>query len=141
MAVPERTLCAAEARLDSPRTSGDDLLGSQIHTNPGVRNTVSLDVQERQEAGVTRLVVSGELDLASAEDFAERVRCLDGNGGKVALDLSGVSFMDSTGLHALVTVITDARRVGRRLYVAPELGPQVKRLLEITQAERLISTP
>jgi anti-anti-sigma factor len=98
-------------------------------------------MQERSEVGRTEVAVVGELDVASAEAFAERLRHLNLNGTKVLLDLSGVRFMDSTGLQALVTAVQNARRAGRRLDVRPDLAPQVKRLIQLTEVDQILSTP
>ena len=52
-------------------------------------------------------------------------------GGELT-DLSGVEFMDSVGLTALVGTITEARRADQEIDVAPQLAPQVARLVQIT---------
>ena len=53
----------------------------------------------RQEDGVFYL--SGELDMAEVETFVgETAGALDG-GGAVVLDLEGLTFMDSSGVHAI----------------------------------------
>lgn len=78
------------------------------------------------------LILSGELDLASrplldealAQLGQERIEAL-------VLDLSGVSFMDSTGLHAvLVTKDLCARRGCELLFVRG--STQVQRLFELS---------
>lgn len=98
-------------------------------------------MRERSQVGRTEVTVTGELDVASAEAFAERLRDLTVDGATVLLDLSGVRFMDSTGLQALVTAIQNARRAGRRLDVRPDLTPQVKRLIQLTEVDQILSTP
>lgn len=50
----------------------------------------------------------------------------------VVLDLGGVTFMDSTGLAAIVGAMNRARDSGADLKVAAPLPPQPQRLLELT---------
>lgn len=57
--------------------------------------------------GVLRL--SGELDLATAEDLLIAFRSVsDGEGSEVILDLSELEFIDSTGIYAFVTIAKEA---------------------------------
>jgi anti-sigma B factor antagonist len=55
---------------------------------------------------VEGLSVHGEIDLATAEPFEEQASeaVMDAPGSSVLLDLSGVTFMDSAGLRALIRV-------------------------------------
>src|SRR4029077_12522524 len=76
--------------------------------------------------------IEGEIDLANGQDlvcFLDRlvIEC----GQRVEVDLSAVSFMDSSGLQALLTAhqLTAAR--GSELFLI-EPSPQVRRLLELT---------
>lgn len=53
--------------------------------------------------GDSRIVVTGEVDMATAPQIASAIDSLDrARAQRVVLDLSGVSFMDSTGLASLV---------------------------------------
>jgi anti-anti-sigma factor len=52
-------------------------------------------------------------------------------GGSVVLDLSGVEFLDSGGLHVLMRTNADAERAGGALLVVP--SPAVTRILEVTR--------
>jgi anti-anti-sigma factor len=95
-------------------------------------------MQAAQVGDATRLEVSGALDLATADQFTERVRSVSAGAPKVVLDLSGVDFMDSSGLAALLAAVTEIRRADRQIDVVPELGPQVARLLKITGVARIL---
>jgi anti-anti-sigma factor len=50
----------------------------------------------------------------------------------VIIDLSGVEFMDSSGLHALVALQEDARDDGWRMELDPAVSAPVARLIELT---------
>lgn len=78
------------------------------------------------------MVLTGELDLASEREFSHRLELLSGDGVTLVLDLSGVSFIDSRGVQALVHAAQEARAASRRICLAPDVSPQVKRLFEIT---------
>ena len=76
------------------------------------------------------LVVSGELDLAAVDQFLDRARAgLDGQ--VLTLDFAGVTFVDSTGLGALVRLREEARAGGGDV-VLTHVPRQVVRILEIT---------
>ena len=79
-----------------------------------------------------RVRIMGELDLATAPELD---RVLDGLGNdghdEMLIDLSGVTFMDSTGLASIVRAYRHAEAGGRRV-VLHRGPPQVQRLFEIT---------
>jgi anti-anti-sigma factor len=73
--------------------------------------------------------LEGELDLATAAPLRESLRELD--DGSVVIDLSGVTFTDSTGLATLLDERVRARRHGGSLRVSGARG-QTRELLERT---------
>lgn len=79
------------------------------------------------------LVLRGELDLTSAPQFEQEVRAAaDRNPRRMVIDLSGLEFMDSTGLRALLVARQWAQENGHEL--ALRRGPrQVQRVLELTK--------
>jgi anti-anti-sigma factor len=79
------------------------------------------------------LEVRGELDHASVPVL---VALLD-PVTTVRLDLSGVTFMDSTGLHALVD---QQARLGERFRIVA-IAPVVRRLFELTSLTSLLLPP
>ncbi len=79
------------------------------------------------------LTLRGELDLTSAPAFARELKTAEsGNPRQLVIDLSGLEFMDSTGLRALLLARERAQSDGYQL--ALRRGPrQVQRVLELTK--------
>ena len=74
------------------------------------------------------LVVAGELDAHSAPALRERIAASD--DAATVLDMSGVTFMDSSGLRVLIDAHQAAAGRGTQL-VVHEPSPSVRRILEI----------
>jgi anti-anti-sigma factor len=82
-----------------------------------------------------RVVVRGDVDLTSAPGVLDALLHADA-GGPVALRLSEVTFMDSSGLRALLQARAS---MGWRLWlVAP--SPPVRRLLAVSGVRGEFST-
>jgi anti-anti-sigma factor len=87
------------------------------------------------------LTLRGEFDLATSRVLREELRsALDTCSGHLLLvDLTAVGFLDCTALGVLVGAYNDAPRHGVRLVLVGAPRP-VKKLLSITQVDRLITT-
>jgi anti-sigma B factor antagonist len=70
------------------------------HTSVDAKRRVEMHVGV--ETGNPVIAFSGEIDLASAEGFLTALRPWVETGGPVTVDLSKVTFMDSTGIHAVI---------------------------------------
>jgi anti-sigma B factor antagonist len=91
-----------------------------------------LTVRVEQDGQGAVLVLTGELDLASGETFLDRLQAVEaGRPELITLDLSGLRFLDSSGLALVVRAHTRARNEGRRLVIIPG-PPQVQRVFDIT---------
>ena len=91
----------------------------------------ALAVEERDDAVVIR--VEGELDMAHAAAFEEAVAEAPG-APHVVLDLTGCTFLDSSGLRVITATAKNRERVS---VVATE--PAILRALEITSVETLVT--
>lgn len=90
-----------------------------------------------QDEGRHMVAASGEIDLATAPALrTELLAALVRHSPRLVLDLSGVTFLDSTGLAVLVAVHRRARAAGGELSL---FGPQpvVRKLLGITYLDRV----
>jgi anti-sigma B factor antagonist len=81
--------------------------------------------------GFTRVTLSGELDLAAAPQLADALAEVPDRTAVVILDLSELTFMDSTGLHLIVSARARLADAGCRLVLVPG-SHQVQRIFEIT---------
>jgi anti-anti-sigma factor len=84
--------------------------------------------------------LAGELDLANKQVILDRVARLIGLDGvrKVALDMSAVTFLDSTALEAMIAARRICLSQGRDLVVSAA-SPTVARLLQLTAMDLFFS--
>lgn len=77
--------------------------------------------------------VSGSFGVPSAGSLPELLDELCRTPGDITLDFSGVTFMDSGGVRALIQACMGLARTGRVRVVRP--SEQVRRLLELSGIE------
>ncbi|MET0728162.1 MAG: STAS domain-containing protein [Acidimicrobiales bacterium] len=91
-------------------------------------------VEDTEQGHVIR--VGGELDLASAPELSKVLSEPVGSSTQpVLLDLSGVTFIDSSALRALVVAGRELADSGRKLLIGPR-SDTVARVLEVTQLDQ-----
>jgi anti-anti-sigma factor len=74
----------------------------------------------------------GELDMATVGAVEQELRRLRGSGApKIVLDLGGLTFMDSSGLHLVMRWVAEASRDGFAFELEPG-PPVVQRIFELT---------
>jgi anti-anti-sigma factor len=100
--------------------------------------TELLEIAVSESGGVRLLRLTGELDMAGVDQFE---RLLSGGEAPEAatsvLDLRGLTFIDSSGVRALIMADQHVRAEGGRLIVVR--GPdRVNRVLEMTGVARHI---
>jgi anti-anti-sigma factor len=81
------------------------------------------------------LRLTGELDLATAPILIEALRSIVQVNGSTTLDLSGLTFMDSSGIHAIVEYVRSEDCPGRVVLHGPT--PIVARALEMVGIDRI----
>ena len=80
-----------------------------------------LEVSIEERGGTPVVHVRGEVDLSTCEELEAAIeRAEESAPGRLVVDLSKVSFMDSTGVRTLLKVDSRARDNGRRLLL---IGP------------------
>lgn len=94
-------------------------------------NALEVSVEfERPDGGRIRLV--GDLDFVTRDTFLSAVDdVLDTGPRHLSVDLSGIQFLDSAGLHALVTLARRAASAGIRLVLVGG-SSAVQRVVDIS---------
>ncbi|MEO7556516.1 MAG: STAS domain-containing protein [Acidimicrobiales bacterium] len=83
------------------------------------------------------VTATGEIDVATAPQLTAAIASI--TDGPVVLDLSGVGFMDSSGIGALLTAHDLLAAAGRQLRVGPR-SPVVDRVLNVSGADDLLAS-
>jgi len=89
-------------------------------------------------AGRAALRVEGRLDLVTARELRSAINEVVAHGSAhVVIDLAGVTFVDSSGLGALVAGLKSTRQAGGELRIAAP-AEQVQMVLELTKLVRVL---
>lgn len=86
-------------------------------------------ITESLESHAIRLQISGELDLAVSGRLQDHIDSVARAGETVVLDLSELTFVDSSGVNVLVTAFKQARRDGWELRVERRMTRPVERVI------------
>ena len=88
-----------------------------------------LRIERHQRGAGVHVDIVGEIDAASSGAFSdELLDAAESGNGPIVVNLGNVSFLDSSGLHALVHARESA---GPRLRLGT-VNPAVRRVLEMT---------
>jgi anti-sigma B factor antagonist len=80
------------------------------------------------------VALAGELDLAAAPQVSDSIDALADPTRPLVVDLSGLEFIDSTGIHALVH---PTPQQGAVVLVCPP--GNIRRVLEMTRIDRVLA--
>jgi anti-sigma B factor antagonist len=118
----DRSLCEDGASLQNPPSPPDhrSTSGGLVMT----QHPDDLVVEVRHLGTSVEIAVSGELDIASAPALRRQIADMLRDRPEIAVvDLRGVTFIDSSGLHALLASRGHALAAGSRLVVIRPTGP------------------
>ena len=91
---------------------------------------MQLDITTHDADGTRTVQVAGEVDVSCAAELRGQLDAAAQEGLDTLVDLSNVSYVDSTGIGVLVGAATTAREAGRGFAIAnPQ--PPVRRVLDM----------
>jgi anti-anti-sigma factor len=98
---------------------------------------LDFEVAVKRDGGHLVVAPSGELDLATVPRVEDALRSPEGPVSHVTLDLTNVSFMDTSGLRLVLEEEKRAAQSGRTYSLVPG-PPAVQRIFELSGvADRL----
>ncbi len=97
-----------------------------------------MDVDINRDGQTSVIAVSGELDLSTAAALSDAaVNALTEAGcRRLALDLSGLRFIDSSGINALIEIRAASHKAQAALQIT-RLSPRVAEVLRLTAVDQL----
>jgi anti-sigma B factor antagonist len=97
---------------------------------------MKISVEQAEGYGVLR--PEGRLNMVAAPRLRSAIdRLLEDGSTRLVLDLADVSFMDSSGLGAVITGLKRARQAGGDLRLAAA-GEQVQTVMRLTNLDRVL---
>ena len=125
-----------EAPTHGPRTQTARRIAPAGRGPVGTSEALTTRIDARN--GVTTIALSGELDLATVSILNDQLSALERDGcAAVLLDLRELSFIDSSGLSALVRAYKRAGANGHR-FLLVGASPFARRLCEMTGTQFLL---
>ena len=106
-------------------------------TETPVPEPLAFRVDSRDVQGASVVEVAGEVDAHTAPTVQDAAEAAIGPGARVIADLSGVSFLDSTGLGVFVTALKHVREVEGTLDLVVT-SPGVLKVFELTSLDVVI---
>jgi anti-sigma B factor antagonist len=95
--------------------------------------------QIHREPDLARLAVIGDVDLASADELTERAKeLIPDASGSLLIDFSGVSFCDSAGIRALLSIRSAAAQAGCEMRLTGVKHRHVRWVLHVTALDTVI---
>lgn len=96
-----------------------------------------IKLDNHNENGKIRIVLSGEIDISTAAEFKTRLYDLIGEGEKdIELICDNLSYIDSTGLGILVGALKRVKNHQKNVYIY-QLRDNIRKLFRITGLDRV----
>ena len=99
---------------------------------------MTFDIERHDEADGIRIVVRGEVDMTTGDRFEREVLAAEERQpATLTIDLTGVDFLDSTGLQIVLDADVRAQAAGHRLVVLSGEGEAARVFALAEVADRL----
>ena len=100
-----------------------------------------MELTERRAGKTVVLAPAGRIDMATADQFRERliplITSAAAGGESVVLDFSDVDYISSAGLRVLMLAAKEARSSGSKIAVAA-LQPLVNEIFQISRFDKVL---
>ena len=105
----------------------------------GATTPAHVRVHGTLDDGVARVTIAGEVDLAAAQSVRDCIgEALDEGAQEIVLDLTPVTFLDSTGLSVLLHAARDAQRRRASLRSISPPGAEARLVMELAGVSTLL---
>ncbi len=92
-----------------------------------------MEIQQKTEGSVEVISISGEIDLYNAPDIKKLIQALIAeNKVKVVIDFDKVTYIDSSGIGAMISSLSNLKKQGGMLKIS-NIHDSVKKVFELTK--------
>ena len=92
-----------------------------------------MEIEKREEGTITILSIGGEVDLYNAPRLKEEIQGLiDAKKHKVIVNLDRVTYIDSSGIGALISSFSNLKKIEGTLRISNLTG-SVRKVFELTK--------
>jgi len=96
-----------------------------------------MGVKIDNKSGIMVCRLEGEVDINSSPEIKKVFdKLISSKTPKIVVNLSKVTYVDSSGLATLVEILKNMRTYGGKLRIT-DMSPKIKSLFEITKLEKL----
>ena len=96
-----------------------------------------MELSDKHVDSAAILIVTGRIDMVTSDTFRDRLLAMLAGGLPLVIDFSGVNYISSAGLRALMLGSKQARSAGNKLVVAA-LQPVVLEIFQISRFDKLL---
>ncbi|MCD4751275.1 MAG: STAS domain-containing protein [Thermoanaerobaculales bacterium] len=98
---------------------------------------MALNIERKVSSDETVISVAGDVDLYTSPELRKAVlEAVPGAAGRVAVDLSGVNYIDSSGIATLVEGLRSAHKHDKA-FVLVTPSPPVMQVLELSKLDNV----
>ena len=99
---------------------------------------LSIDINNNTENRAWEICLIGEVDISNVHEFKEQIEtALAKVEQNILIDLSGLDYIDSTGLGIIIGVYSSIKDKGLTIKVANP-GDSIKKLINITGLDKIL---
>ncbi|MBL8993564.1 MAG: STAS domain-containing protein [Spirochaetia bacterium] len=92
-----------------------------------------MEIKTRTVDGVVILDIDGEIDLYNAPEIKDTIKAqMDGGHKKIIINLENVSYIDSSGIGALISSLSNLKKIGGGLKII-NVYDSVRKVFELTK--------
>ncbi len=104
---------------------------SGVGRGPGAK--IPMEISSRENSGVIILDVNGEIDLYNAPEIKDLIaKYIEEKSYNIIINLDRVSYIDSSGIGALISSLTNLKKYQGGLKIINVSGP-VRKIFELTK--------
>ncbi len=92
-----------------------------------------MEIEQKESKGIIILNISGEIDLYNAPEIKDTIgKLISEDKFKVVLNLAGVSYIDSSGIGALISSLSNLKKQKGGMKIINVTG-SVRKVFELTK--------